>query len=202
MVVPCIGIMLYIIVFCPFELQEYMLFVSLLLGDFTDLATITDPPTSITVNESESATFDCTATDVGDLTIEWDVGGVLYNNETCSDTCGSINTVNNNRHVTSTLAITGETDLDISCVVIQRSMTSSSNEPGVEMRLYGRLERAAQLMVIPTVTTAATTQPETTQPTNTQGPDVGRTDGKKDDLLNFTLGQEIVNHRNPLALST
>ena len=160
---------------------------SLLLGGFGlgDLTNITGSPASAIVNEGETATYICTATGVGDLTIEWDVHGELYNSETCSEspTCDSINSESNDGYVTSTLEITGETDLDISCVVVQMLTTSSSDEPGVEMRLYGRLERAAQLMVIPTVTTAAATPPETTQ-----GPDVGPTDGKKDDLLDFTVG--------------
>ena len=134
---------------------------SLLLGGFADIA--------VTVTEGETATFNCTASGVGDLTIEWDVGGVLYNSETCSDTCGSINSKNNDGYVTSTLEITGETDLDISCIMVQRLITSSSDEPGVEMRLYRRLERAAaaQLTVIPAITTA--TQPETIQENTPQG---------------------------------
>ena len=174
----------------------------IIIGCFTDPAIITDTdsPASVTVNESETAIFNCTATGVGNLTIEWDVDGDVYNSETCSEstTCGSINSESGNGYVTSTLNITGETDLDISCVVNQ-NLTFSSENPSIEIRqpptrtIRGEV---AQLTVIPAPTTT------TTQSTITLDPGDVPTDGKKDDLLNFTLGQEIVSHRNPLALYT
>ena len=76
------------------------------------------------MNVNESATFDCNVTGVGvgDLTIEWDVGGALYNSETCSDTCDSINTESGDGYVTSTLEITAVSDLSISCVVNQNKL--------------------------------------------------------------------------------
>ena len=107
------------------------------------------------------------------------MNGKLYNSETCSDTCDSITSESGDGYVTSTLEITGETDLNVSCVVNQ-TFTFSSEEPSVEIRqpptpppprtVQGE---AAQLTVI----TAAVT----TQPTTTQDPSVGPTEGKKDD---------------------
>ena len=147
-----------------------------------DLAIITDSPASVIVNESETATFNCTATGVGDLTIEWNVGGELYNCETCSESphCDSINSESNDGYVTSTLEITGETDLDIRCVLNQ-DIIISSGEPGVETRwppprtVQGE---AARITVIPAVTTTATTQPMTTQ-----GPGVDpNAESEKDNL--------------------
>ena len=108
----------------------------IIIGGPADLAIITDSPASITVNERETATFDCNATGLGDLTIEWDVGGDLYNRETCpeSPTCDSINSESGDGYVTSTLEITAVTDLDIRCIVYQ-ILIFSSEDPSIEIRL-------------------------------------------------------------------
>ena len=151
------------------------------------------------MNVSETATFDCNATGVGvgNLTIAWDVGGILYyNSETCSDPCDSINSESGDGYVTSTLEITAVSNLSISCVMNQ-NLNFSSKDPSIEIRVPDTLppsrteRRTAQLTVTPAVTTATSTQP-----TTSQGPSLN---GKKDDLLNFTLEQEIVSHRKPLA---
>lgn len=103
---------------------------------FTDHPSIIESPANVTtVNESEIATFTCTATGADNFTIEWDIGGVLYNNETCmSPKCESINSEENDRVLTSTLIVTGMTSLDIICVINQTLMVSSE-ESGVEIRL-------------------------------------------------------------------
>ena len=138
----------------------------------------------------------------GDLTIEWDVGGVLYNSETCSDTCDSINTESGDGYVTSTLEITAVSDLNISCVVNQ-NLNFSSQDPSIEIRVPDTLppnrtrteRRTAQLIVTPAVTTTATTQPKTTQ-----DPGVSPTEGKKDDqaFKIYPWKGRMVTHRNLL----
>ena len=127
------------------------------------------------MNEREVATFNCTATGVGDLTIEWDVDGCSKS----TTNCGSINSESGDGYVTSTLNITGVTDLNISCVVNQ-NLTFSSEDPSIEIRLPLNRTRTVQgntvqLMIIPATPTA--------QPTTTQGSSVGPSDGKKDDIL-------------------
>ena len=126
-------------------------------GGFADLARITDSPDSITVNKGEIATFSCTATSASDINIEWDAGGELYNNETCSEspTCESTYSEINNKFVTSILQITAIKSLNISCVVNQ----TFSGEPDVEIRLppTRTVQEAAQLIAIPVFTTAVTT---------------------------------------------
>ena len=106
----------------------------IIIGGPADLAIVTDSPASITVNERETATFDCNVTGVGDLSIEWDVGGDLYNSVTCSDTCSSINSESGDGYITSTLEITAVTDLDIRCIVYQ-ILIFLSEDPSVEIRL-------------------------------------------------------------------
>ena len=110
------------------------------------------------MNESDVATFDCTAIGTGDLNITWDVDGGSINSNTSS-----------NGYVTSTLKITGATiNLTVTCIVTQ-TLTSSiiTEEPGVEVRLprVRMLHRVAQLTVIPAITTTGITamQPVSTQ---------------------------------------
>ena len=114
------------------QFPPIVLMLTLLL--FTDLPTSIVSPARIIVNAGEVATFHCNASGVGDLTIEWDVGGVLHNNETCSEspTNCSINSESSDGYVTSILKITSVTDLNISCIVNQTLF--SSEEPGVEIR--------------------------------------------------------------------
>ena len=111
------------------------------------------------MNESEIATFTCTAAGSGDLIIEW----------ICSNSGVSSREEGSGGYVTSILEIPGATNLSVTCVMNQ-SLTSISFEESngaVEARLpppTESLRRTAQLTVIPTpVTTTGTTPPETTQ---------------------------------------
>ena len=139
---------------------------------FVDHPSITESPADVTVNESESATFNCNATGSGDLTIEW----------ICSDgsNCGMSNTDSNDGYVTSTFVIDDATDnLTITCVVTQSLTNLFSGESNdVEVRpppnFVPTKVLQAQLIVIPAPTTTAAAKPETT-PIETTG-----SEGKKD----------------------
>ena len=122
---------------------------------FTDPPSFIESPASVTVNENETATFNCTATSSGNLTIEW----------ICSDgsNCGRSSTDDSkDGYVTSTFEIIGTTNLTVTCIV-NHSLTnfnlSFGESDGVEVRPppTETLQRTAQLIVIP----APTTQPET-----------------------------------------
>ena len=132
---------------------------------------ITDHPNNTTVNESEVATFSCTATGRGGLTIEWDVGGQQYNMDNCpplDNGCNITNiTDNTGDSVTSTLEITAMMTNSVTCVVKQdlSSSTISFGPPvvGVESRpppIRMLWSQPAQL----TVNAAPTTAPPTSQP--------------------------------------
>lgn len=110
------------------------------------------------MKKNEVATFSCSATGTGDLSIEWDVGGVLYDHVRCfeSPNCESItdNEINQHRFLTSVLRITGVNSLEISCIVNQNLTISSQVISGVEIRqppsTYMRtIQETAQLTVIP-----------------------------------------------------
>ena len=154
--------------------------------NFIDRPRITDPPASVTVNENEIATFNCTAAGSGDLTIEW----------ICSDCdCDSpSNEKSDQLFVTSTLEIPGATNLTVTCVVNQRLPSLSSGESNdVEVRLppTEALRRTAQLIIIPAPTTTTTTEPETTPPETTGS------EGKKE--INSAAYQKCIAHHQLLA---
>ena len=122
---------------------------------------ITNHPNSTTVNEGEVATFSCTATGRGDLTIEWVVGEVRYNMDNCSpsEICNRINIANTGGSVTGILEITASlvtNSVMIACIMKQNlsSSASSFGQPivGVEVRpppIRTLRSVAAQLTVIP-----------------------------------------------------
>ena len=128
---------------------------------FADPPSIIESPADVTVNENETATFNCTATGSGDLTIEW----------ICSDdfNCARSGTDDSNDgYVTSTFEITGATNLTVTCIVNQSLISLLFGESNVEIRLpppTEALQRTAQLIVIP----APTTQPETNTGVHTSG---------------------------------
>ena len=106
---------------------------------FTDHPSIMESPANVTVNESEITTFTCAATGADNFTIEWDVGGVLYNNETCmSPKCESINSESSNGLLTSTLTVNGMTSLDVTCVINHypnQTLMVSSEEHGIDSEI-------------------------------------------------------------------
>ena len=109
-------------------------------------------------NEIATVTFNCTATGSGDLIIEW----------ICSDDsnyCSSSREERSGGYVTSTLEISGATNLSVTCAVNQ-SLTSllseESNDIEVRPPPIIALRRTAKLIVIPAPITA--TQLETTPP--------------------------------------
>ena len=144
-----------------------MLFFLFLVWLFADRPSIMESPVDVTVNENESATFNCNATGSGDLTIEWN----------CSDSsnCGMSNTDSNDGYVTSTFVIDDATNnLTITCVVTQNLTSLFSGESNdVEIRPppvpAEALQRMAQLIVIPAPTTTIYTpaEPENTLPETT-----------------------------------
>lgn len=99
---------------------------------------------SLTVDEGEVITYNCTATGAGDLTIEWDVDGVLYNSEICPTESLNCSLVMSSRtsdgkdgiSVTGLLEInvTSLNALGINCIINQ-SFNVSSEEPGIEIRI-------------------------------------------------------------------
>jgi hypothetical protein len=134
---------------------------------FPDRPNITEEPVSVTVDQYENATFNCTATGPGDLKIVW----------TCSDgsNCGISSTNrNNDGSLTSTLVITRATsNLTVTCYVIQNLTRLSSSEPAnVEVRLPS-IETVplstAELTVIPISTTTQPTDPLTEGPQSPAG---------------------------------
>lgn len=117
---------------------------------FADHLSIVESPDNVTVNEREVATFNCTATGSGNLTIEWICSGDS-NCEGSSERSGG--------YVTSILEIPGATNLTVTCVVNQNLISLSSGGSDVEVRLPPDfvpaevLQRTAQLTVIPAPTT-------------------------------------------------
>ena len=138
---------------------------------FADRPRIMDSPVSVTVNESENATFTCTAAaDSGDLIVEW----------ICSDgsNCGSSSKEErSDGYVTSILEIPGETNLNVTCVVNQNLTSLLSEESNVEVQPppTESLQRTAKLIVIPAPTTT-TTQSE--NPPSSQDPGVSPSNGE------------------------
>ena len=79
----------------------------------------------MSMNDSEIATtFTCTAASNLTISIEWDVNGVLYINDTCmwSHICESIDSESNDGVLTNTLTIASNTSLNITCVINQNLM--------------------------------------------------------------------------------
>ena len=108
---------------------------------------------TVTVNDSENATFNCTATGSGDLNINWVCSD-------SSDSCGTSTTVGNNGgYIASSIEVvyTGAMNSTITCVVSQNLTMFLSDESDVEVRLpHTRIiHKAAQLTVIPMIITEA-----------------------------------------------
>ena len=152
---------------------------------FAARPSITEPPTDVTVNQGEPATFTCTAAGSGDLTIQWN----------CSDgsNCGSpIHEERRDGYVNSTYEIIGGiANLNVTCAVNQSLASFLSGESGVEQRLPSPIEavRTAQLTVI-----LATTPP----PLITSDDPTSEGEQK---YLYFAPAQEIVNHRSRSTFS-
>ena len=141
---------------------------------------ITNHPISTTVNEGEVATFSCTVTGRGDLTVEWDVGEVRYNMDNCSasENCNRINiTDNTDGSLTSTLEITASLITNtVTCVI---TILFGQSVVGVESRpppIRTLRSEPAQLTVI--------AAPATTHEPITSSDDQSKTDpsegGKKE----------------------
>ena len=135
---------------------------------FAARSSIVESPANIMVNESDPATFTCSATGSGELTIEW----------MCSDgtNCGSsANDEGANGHMTSTYHISSASaSLNVTCVVNQSLASFMSEESDIETLLPPTEEplmRRAELTVIPAPTSAATTtQPDSQQPGTEDSP--------------------------------
>ena len=96
----------------------------------------------------------------GDITIKWEINGVVYDSENCGDLCRVDETDNGN----STLTVhTGTMDrvMDVTTLNIVCVVTQTLSERPEGMTEYRNLSsEAAQLVLSP----APTTQPPTTQP--------------------------------------
>ena len=142
-----------------------------------DLVMITDHPNDTTVNENEVATFSCTATGSGDLTVEWDVGDKRYNMDNCTpleNGCNITNiTDNTGDSVTSTLKITAMVNNSVTCVVKQdlSSSTISFGQPvvGVESRTPPIRMLSSQPAQLTVNEAPTTTQPEHSQSVTSTG---------------------------------
>ena len=127
----------------------------------------------MTMDQYESATFNCTATGSGDFIIEW----------TCSNgsnvNCGTSSiSSSNNGLVTSTLVITGATsNLTVTCNVMQNLTSLTSGESAsIEVRLPpGPIERAQKTaqFFMPVPTTVTVTASSSDLPTDVS-PSVGK----------------------------
>ena len=136
---------------------------------FADRPSITEPPASVSVSQYESATFNCTATGSGDISIEWSCDGSNCSGKSDTTIGGE------DGYVTSTLNITRATgNLAVTCHVMQnliRLMSEASND--VEVRLPPRFvaNMTAQLIFMPVATTTSTppTTPQGTDPSPGEG---------------------------------
>ena len=123
---------------------RYHQFIVPLALSFAARPSIVESPTNVMVNEGDPATFTCSATGSGELTIEW----------SCSASdgtdCGSCtNEEGTDGRMTSTYMITrASASLNVTCVVSQ-SLASFMSESNIETRLPEPLMRRAELTVIP-----------------------------------------------------
>ena len=147
-----------------------MFIVPLVYISFVAHPSITEPPTDVTVNQGEPATFTCAAAGSGDLTIQW--------NCSAGSNCGQSSQLDReDGNVTSILVITGaSTNLNVTCVVSQSLASFLPRESGIEARLPPPTEALrttanCKLLVIPAPTTAVTTAP---QPENTPIGEIGK----------------------------
>ena len=122
----------------------------------TDPVVITNPPSNVSVTQGQDASFNCTVTNGdGDITIKWEINGVVYASENCSDICTVDETDNSSILTIYTGNMDRVTDIatfKIVCIVNQTVFGQSEGlREMIEVRsaYRGLRSEPAQLIISP-----------------------------------------------------